>query len=242
LDIVFREKPLSRERKRRIVKDLYRNGGVALFEYLQMGRITVRNYGRFVRVRNLEAFHKALSEGRGVLAVTAHVGNWELLGTVGARLGLDIGVVIYRQWNPWTDAWLKRIREEKGGVKCFYNETEHLTGTLRHLKKNGILALVADERQAFQPVFVPFFGRLSATAGGPAKLHLRWRVPIVFCFSIRQKDGTYTLSADGPCHFPSTGDFKKDCEGVMTWINGKYEEVIRRHPEQWFGLTKPRWE
>jgi len=242
LDIIYGKDSLSMKEKDRIIKSLFRNIASSLFEYLKLEDITSENYLEFVRLNNPEAFDRAVGEGRGVLAISAHMGNWELLGSVGAKLGKNIAAVIHRQLNPYTDTWLREIREEKGKIKCFYDEVSDMRQIVGHLKGNGILAILADEIYPVRPVVVPFFGRPAATPDGPAKLHLLYGSPIVICFAVKQRDERYLLSFDGPYHFEKSGDMRKDCEVIMAWINSKYEEMIRNHPDQWFSLLTPRWE
>jgi len=242
LDIIYSEKPLSEGEKDEIIKRLFKNIASSAFEYLKIGDLTQDNHQEFVQIEDLEAFERAFSEKGGVLAISAHIGNWEYLGGICAKFGRNTAAVIHRQINPYTDKWLKNIREKKGGVKCIYNETSHMRETINHLRRGGMLAILADESYSNKPVFVPLFGRRCATPDGPAKLHLRYGSPIFLSFLIKQDDGKYLLLCYGPYHFKKTDDFKKDCERIMTFINRKYEGVIKEYPDQWFSLLTPRWE
>jgi KDO2-lipid IV(A) lauroyltransferase len=242
LDIIYAEKSLSSAEKEGVIRRLFINLASSAFEYLKIGAITAENHTQFVRVENSRALDRAVDEGKGVLAISAHIGNWEILATIGAKLGKNIGAIIHRQLNPYTDKWLRQIREKKGKIKCFYDEVSNMRQVVGHLKGNGILAILADEIYPIKPIFVPFFGRPAATPDGPAKLHLLYGSPLVICFAVKQPDGKYLLTLDGPYHFEESGDLRKDCETIMTWITSKYEAVIRKYPDQWFSLLTPRWE
>ncbi len=242
LDIIFKDPHLLPSEKDRIVKRLFENIAALAFEYLQLDRLYAENLSVFLKAENHKAVVEALVEKKGVLIVTAHLGNWEYLGILGSRLGYNVASVLKRQHNPYTDRWLTKIREERGGFKCLYpgRGLNHRIGV--HLKQNGILALLADQRDISSPLIVPFFGKPGQTADGPAKLHLWYESPIVFAFSIRQPDGTYLLKFDGPHRFSGSGDRKADCVRIMTFINQKYEAMVRKYPEQWLSLLTPRWE
>ena len=242
LDIIYADMPLSSVEKNRIIRRLFINIASSVYEYLKIGRITESNYLDFVRFEDPEAFYRAVRAEEGLIVVSAHLGNWELLGSIAAKLGKNMGAVIHRQLNPHTDKWLRRIREKDGKIKCYYDEISDMRRMFSHLKRGGTLAILADERHTIRPVHVPFFGRLAATPEGPARLHLRFGSPIVFCFSIKQDDGKYLLTFDGPYQFRRTGNMKKDCEYVMRYIYQKYEKVVREHPDQWFTLLTSRWE
>ncbi len=241
LDIIFREKPLSSAEKEQIVKTLFVNIAAGVLQYLQLDKLEAENLPGFLQAGNHKAVDEALREKKGVLIITAHLGNWEYLGVLGSRLGYDVATVLKRQYNPYTDRWLTRIREGKGGVKCFYHGRGLNHRIARHLRQNGILALLADQRDISSSLMAPFFGVPSVTADGPARLHLWYESPIVFAFSLKQADGRYLLQFDGPYSFEKHGDFKERCLEIMTFINRKYETVIRKHPGQWFSLVTPRW-
>jgi Kdo2-lipid IVA lauroyltransferase/acyltransferase len=244
LDVVFAENPIPEDEKERIVRNLFINMAWTAFEYLKIGEMTAENYQKFVTLENprtSEQLDRVLEMKRGVIGITAHIGNWEYIASLGAKVGKNIAAIINRQLNPYTDRWLKNIRENRGKVKCHYNETPGLIQIIKHLKQNGILAILADEAASSGSVYAPFFGRETATTSGPARLHLRYRAPIMFYFCVRQGEGKYLLSSDGPYHFDRSDDFERDCMAVMTLINQKYEAVIKKYPDQWFSLVYPRW-
>lgn len=243
LDIIYGENALSEKEKDHIIKRLFMNIASSLFEYMKLKSITDSNYLNFVYIQNGEACDRALEEGKGVLAISAHMGNWEILGSVGAILWKNIAAVINRQLNPYTDKWLRKVRENRGRIKCLYHDARGLNYRIGfHLKQNGTIALLADQKDLSCTLIVPFFGMPSLTADGAAKLHLLYGSPIVICFAVKQTDGKYLLTYDGPYHFDRSGNLKKDCQVIMTWVNSKYEEMIRKHPDQWFSLLTPRWE
>ncbi len=240
LDIIAR-KSLPPKQKEEILRQLYRNVAAGVFEFFQLRRLTEDDLRRLVRVTGYEAVDRALSQGKGVLVMTAHLGNWEVLGSIGPRFGYPVAAVIKRQHNPYTDRWLRRFREKHAGVRCFYQEEPLLPKIARHLARNGVIAMLVDQAYLDKPIFVPFFGRPSATAAGPAKLHLWFEAPLVLAFAIKRPDGTYDLTYEGPYNLEKGRDLSADAERVMGWVYCRFETVIRAHPEQWFSLLTPRW-
>lgn len=242
-DIIYKDNPLSKEEKDTILRNLYRNIGRFGIEYMKIGRIKAKNYHKFAEMENFEALNKGLSLGKGLVVVTLHLGNWEWLGSIPAKLGIDLAVVINRQFNPYTDAWLKRLRVKKGKMKAFYNEVSDVRNIAKHLKNGGVIALLADQTYYFKPIFVPFFGLHSATADGPAKFHFKFGAPIVMCYSYYQHDKKkYKFVFKDPIIFDKSDDPIADNKRVMTWVNQQYEKYIRKYPDQWFSLLHPRWE
>ena len=242
LDIIFNKPQLSQAEKDRIVRKLFTNIARLALEYLQLDRIGPQNLPLFLQAENPRAVEDALREEKGVLLVSAHLGNWEYLGLLGSRLGYNIAALLKRQHNPYTDRWLTAIREKTAGVKCLYHGRDLHHRVSLHLKHNGILGILADQREVSRPLMVPFFGKPSATAAGPARLHLWFESPLVMAFCVRRPDGKYRVSFDGPYRFRRRGDLEGDCTRVLTFIHGKYEAMIRKYPEQWLTLLTPRWE
>lgn len=241
LDLMYADHPLSSDQKQRLVRRLFINVGLGAVEFFQIASLNAANFLQFVALGDYRPLLRALEEGKGVLAITAHLGNWEYLGSVVAKLGFHVGAMINRQHNPYTDRWLTRFREQKGKVKCFYNDTPMMVHVDKHLKQNGILALMVDQRELCRPVFVPFFDMICPTHDGPARLHLWYEAPIIFAWAIKLDNGKYLLSAEGPYHFARSGDLGEDCRMIMAWVNRKYEDMIRKYPDQWFSLLTPRW-
>jgi Kdo2-lipid IVA lauroyltransferase/acyltransferase len=241
LDLIHAENPLSQEEKHTIVRRLFSNVAMGAVEFLKLADLRADNYEEFVEVGDYAPLLRALEAGKGVLAITAHLGNWEYLGSVVAKLGLNVAAIIKRQHNPYTDEWLKDFREDKGKVKCFYKDSSTVVHVDRHLKQNGVLGFMVDQRELARPILVPFLGMECLTHDEPARLHLWYEAPLVMCFAVKRNSGKYHLWAEGPYHFRRTGDTDRDCRKIMTWVNLQYEEVIRKHPDQWFSLMTPRW-
>lgn len=240
--IVFKDRKLTVEEKKDLLKKLYYNIVLYAIEYIKLKEINTKNYLKYVEFEGFENVDNALKDGKGLIVVTAHFGNWEYLGGIPAKLGKNLAVIINRQFNPYTDWWLKRIREKDGGIKCFYNEVSDLSKIVKHLKNGGIIGTLVDQTYYFQPIFVPFFGTDAATADGPAKLHLKYGAPIMLAFAIRLPDNKYKLKYYPHVYFEKTGNLEEDAKKIMSWINSEYEKIILEHPEQWFSFFHHRWE
>ena len=238
LDLIYGgEAPDTREKKR-IVRKLVENLIVQFFEFVGIHKIKKKNVFRQFEVHNRAALDQALAEGKGALAVTAHLGNWEGLARVGKVLGYDIGVIIGRQWNPITDRWLRWIRESRGQVACYYRDTDLLTHAISHLKRNGILAVMADELEYRKPFYTPFFGCDFPAPTGIALLHLRYGAPILFFFCFKDGNKKYGIEIDGPYHFGGSGHYEEDRRVVIRFVYDRLEKEIKKHPDQWFNLFR----
>lgn len=240
--VIYSDNPPSRPEQDALLREVFRGVARVGLELLKIRDLRADNYAKFCRMEGYENVDKALAKGKGLIVITAHLGNWEFLGSLPAKMGRNVVAIINRQFNPYTDRWIKDIRENKGKLRNLYNEIGDLTKIIKHLRSGGIVAIVADQTYYFKPIFVPFFGRTAATADGPARLHLKFGAPIIMAFGIRQPDGKYVLTYEEPKEFEPTGNMEEDCKTVMTWVNAQFERMILRHPDQWFSLLHGRWD
>jgi len=186
-----------------------------------------------------EEIRRILEKGKGVIVLTGHIGNWELLAAsygVSGYSGAVIGRRIY--YEPFNRI-IVGLREGVG-VRTIYRD-ESARRMLQVLLKNQILGIVADQDvDSIEGTFVPYFGTLAYTPTAPAKLSMASGAPIVPAFMIRQKNGRYRLLMEKPI-YPEAGDSKEEAVQRITacWAEA-VEKTVRRFPEQW-GWMHDRW-
>ena len=181
---------------------------------------------------------RALSQGRGVILVAGHLGNWELAGAyIGAR-GVRLEAVARMQENPLFDAWLTRTRERLG-MSVIY-DGDAVRRVPRALRNNSAVALLMDQGGAnLASTWVPFFGRYAKTPRGPATFALRMEAPVVFCAPLRKPDGRFSIHfEDVPVR--STGDRSADVDRIVEDCTAVLERWVRMAPEQYFWHHR-RW-
>ena len=108
----------------------------------------------------------ALGEGRGVLLVTGHYGNWEVAAATVTARGIPIAAIVRRQGNRLVDARLQDTRR-KLGVETIYQSAAP-SRVPRVLRANGVVGIVGDQNARRAGILVPFFGRPASTHRGPA--------------------------------------------------------------------------
>ncbi len=222
---------------------------VAEASYASLGRTTVEAalmprlgpagvLRLFARVDGWEVLEAARAEGRGVIVVTGHLGNWELGGSYVAARGIPIDGVARQQENPLFDTFLTGTRERLG-MRVVW-DGEAVRRTPRALKEGRVVALVVDQGAAgLASTWVPFFGRPAKTPRGPAVFALRLGAPLVFGASIRQPDGRFVLGFERVPVAP-TGDRERDVDAIVAAYTATLERWVRRYPEQYFWQHR-RW-
>lgn len=175
---------------------------------------------------------EALQEGKGVLLVTAHFGNWERFGQYSSARGVPLQVVARDADEPALQNQVLRLREAAGmEVLSRGNAARAILGAL---KRNKVVGLLPDQNSSES--FIPLFGKPAGTVLGPAVLHLRTGAPIVAMFCPRVGVGRYRAILYPPMRFPR----ETPPETIMAAFHEKLEEVVRRYPEQWLWLHD-RW-
>ncbi len=184
-----------------------------------------------------EHVHAARARGHGVLFLTGHFGNFELLGASFARM-MPLAVMVKPLSNPGADAWLWRLRSAAGVDQLPI--AGGVRGALRRLKAGGCVALLADQDARRDGVFVPFFGTPASTPAGPAWLSLASGAPIVFGTCLRGPDGRYAARFHPPLVPEGRADDPRAVLELTRRHTAMLEEAIRQRPESWFWLHR-RW-
>jgi len=185
------------------------------------------------------ALRAALARGKGVVFITGHVGNWELLARRVALAGFPSQSIARETSDPSTTALVEQFRLS-GNVRSIWRGQDGAARQmLRALRANEILGLVIDQDTKVQSVFVPFFGVPAATPRAPADLVLRTGAALMVGFCQRQADGRYLLRMKELPVTPSE-DREADVLKLTQDLSSEIEEAIRRAPEQWVWMHQ-RW-
>ena len=217
----------------------YKSFCLALAEILYMPWLSEDELKNIMVCKNRNFILERLSEGNGVILLSAHFGNWEYLATsVAAQINQKFYVVVKPQRNPYVDEWMNRARTR------WTNEVVPLGVSIRQifsvLLNKGIVAMVADQRGPKESIKLEFFGRLTSVYTGPAVLSLKTNSPIIYGISTRRKDLNYDvdLIEVDRSNLPENQDDKiKVLSERMIKV---LEDIISKNPEQWLWMHK-RW-
>ncbi len=237
LSIAFGAEKSSRDILR-ICRLCFENLGKGLMEVLQFPRLTSENLGRLVSFEGKQNINEALKKGKGVVVLTAHFGNWELLGASLALLGYDVGFIVRPVRSTRLEALVNRNRESMG-IECIPRGTS-IKKALRCLRRNGVLGILSDIDTRVDGVFVDFFGRPAFTPRGPASIALRTGAVLIPMFIIRQEDDTHRIVAEKALELKVTGDQEEDIKLNTARFTKIIESYIRKCPEQWIWIHE-RW-
>lgn len=223
----------------RLARQAYANLGRIFVETALVARIGPQGVlSLFEEEGDFDLVRRRVSEGRGVVGFTGHVGSWELAGGYVAARGIAIDAVARRMANPLFDAFLTQARTNIG-MRVVY-DAEAVRRIPRALKEGRLVGLVADQGVlGLASTFVSFFGRPAKTPRGPAVFALRYKVPILFVSAIMQPSGKYRLFVEEIAAADS-GDRDADVDETVARFTAALERMVRRYPDQYFWHHR-RW-
>ena len=184
-----------------------------------------------------QVLDQALAEGRGVIFITGHVGNWEILGQAIAAAGYPIATIATPFYDPRITKWLDKWRTQRG-LKILWNEQNSGKAILRVLRSNNLMAFLIDQDMKTAGDYVLFFGRPAFTPTTPAALALRTGAPVVFCWHHR-RGKRHRITVERVV-YGRTGNRQRDVLALTALLTARLEKVIRAAPEQWVWMHR-RW-
>ena len=228
---------LSETIQRRIAQRVFVNLGKTALEWFVIERLSPARIRRLVEVQGLSHLRRSLAQGRGVLAVSAHFGNWELLAIALASLGFEGGVLARRLRYPEYERFLRTLRARKGVATYARGSLKDVAGVLR---TNQIIGMMPDQDlDSLEGVFVEFFDRPAYTPVGPAALALMTGAPIIPCFIIRI-GRRFRVVMEEPIPIPRSEDRARALVEITQAWSRVVESYIRGYPDHWVWMHR-RW-
>ncbi len=201
--------------------------------------VTVTRWPEFVRFDNVGPTLRLLLQNRGLIALTGHFGNWEVLGYTLACLGFPTYSVARRLDNPHIDRFILGVREDRGQVIL---DKRGATARIPELlAENKPVGFIADQDAGRKGAFVDFFGRKASTYKSIALLAIQHEVPVAVGYARRVgEDFQFEIGVERTI-YPEEWAHVDD---PVLWITREYtaalERVVRRDPEQYLWVHR-RW-
>jgi len=227
--------------KARIVRGSFESFGMALLELVMASRWDADYLRRAVAIEGAENWRQAAAAGKGVIAVSAHFGGWELRNSA---LHLHMETPVSLIAVGYADADIDRkVRDMRGahGVQC-YRYGDRSLGYLTTLRRNGAVSMLIDRStDKLRHIEVDFLGLRAKFPTGFAHMARQTGAAVLPNFIIRDADSPlrHRLHITEPI-FPDPGQEEEADIRRMTQIAvGRLEARIRRHPDQWAWMLYP---
>jgi KDO2-lipid IV(A) lauroyltransferase len=221
---------------RRIARETYRHLGVSALEFLKL-RGCPREAAARVHPRGLELYEEASGRGRGVIVVTAHFGNFDLLACSQALRGVPLAIVSRELHAGGSNRFWMESRLRSG--LTIFTERGGARDVLRWLRRGNALGLVVDQRTPSSRggVLAPFLGRQVWTSTAAARLALRTGAALLPARIERRDDGEHDLIVEPEILPDDLGGEGREV-ALTARINGVVEGWVRARPEHWMWLHR----
>lgn len=237
LEIAFGNSHSSEELKE-ICKNVYRNMGSTLFEFLKMKFIEPEKIGRYIEIEGLDILEDAIAEQKGVVMAGFHFGNWELMSAGTCSLGRPVYGYAGRQKNPLVDDEMNFIRR-KFGMKTISKSKGASREMIKALKTKEALAIGSDLNVPSDSLFVEFFGKKAAVGKGQAAFIRKMQTPYLYFWA--ERVGPFRFKGHiKKFDYQLSGDADKDSENLIQMASSALEKIIKKTPDQYFWFNR-RW-
>lgn len=241
LDTILGASGVQKNKEREIIaRDVFRNFAKYLIDFFRFSKIDAAYIKNSVKIIGLSNLEEALKECKGVILLSAHLGNWELGGCIIGKLGYPISAVALTHKNRKVNDFFINQRII-GNVKSIEIGAS-LRSCYRVLKNNGLLALLGDRNFSATGLSTEFFGRKACMPKGPAVLSIRTGALIVPIFITRERDDTFKMVIEKPIRPPASGENEDSVtESLMKRYLTSIENCIKQLPDQWY-VFKDFWD
>lgn len=203
-------------------------------------KIHLTNWKKYVTLKNEQPALKAMYDGRPVLLVVAHLGNFEFAGYILGLIGIPAYTVARTLDNPYLEGFLAEFRRSTGQ---YIIPKDHAAAMLEEALGYGkTIAIVADQHAGQKGVWVTSFGREVSAYKAIPVLSRAFHAPMCLSSPIRQGESPFrfTITVEQILEPDSPEAAAMNVKDMTQWYNTVYEEMIRRTPHQYWWIHN-RW-
>ena len=215
-------------------KNVFVNFSYYLVDFLRYPKLSEAFLKKYVKVSGAENLTSALSRHKGVIALTAHLGNYELAGAVTSLLGYPVSAVALPHCDRRINDFFNQ-RRKSVGIEVISTGSAVRT-CFSALQTGKVLALLGDKDFSGSGIKTRMFSRWASIPRGPAFFALKTNVPIIPAFFIRMDKYFYHLIFEKPILLEEPGRLDEE-QLIQKYVN-ILESYIKQYPGQWYVFGK----
>ncbi len=234
LEIAFGEEKPGRE-KSRIVRRHFQRLGANLLSGMKLNAMPREAVAALVLIEGQEEVHRQLRQGRPVVLVLSHLGNWELFAQVLPQYFnyTRLSTVYQKLGNRYLDEFVREQRA-RFGVELF-DRSQGFAEAIKLLRSGGMIGILSDQHAGDHGLWTPFFGRLASTSPLPGLLCKRTGAALIGASLFTEGVGKWRIAFTAPVDLPDD-----TVESLTAKTNELLASEIRRAPVDWFWVHN-RW-
>jgi Kdo2-lipid IVA lauroyltransferase/acyltransferase len=230
---------LSPEARRRLCRESFRHLGLMVAELAAVVARPLEATLATLSIEGADRLEVVMKTHGRALALTGHLGNWELLPAACRLTPWPLTFVARPLDSPTLEALSVRLRE-KAAVEIV-DKRSAVRPVLRALAAGRVVGILLDQNAArHESVFVPFFGHEASTSRSIAVLALRTGAPVVPIFTWRERPGAHRVTVGSPIPAPDQLRGDEAIRELTRRCTAAIEAQLRRHPAQWLWMHD-RW-
>jgi KDO2-lipid IV(A) lauroyltransferase len=222
-----------------IIVEMWDNLGRTIAEYPHLEKFSFKGPNPRIEIANMGTAVRAVEANKGLLFVSGHFGNWEIMPLTATEYGVEGGLVYRPLNNPYVDRWMVRQRGKKGPKEHLGKGAQGTKRIFTLLRAGKAIFLLVDQKTS-EGVPAPFFGRMAMTTPAPAALALKLGSTILPVSNERLRGARFRMTVHEPIACTPTGDHDQDVLAVTYKINEVLERAVRYRPSQWLWIHR-RW-
>ena len=229
---------LTAAERKKTINTMYRLQGIHFIEFIWYSMKGLQRVEQAVEIEGKEYAEEALERGKGLIALTAHIGCFELMPMATAALGYKLSTIVKKIKDEAVNDVIEKLRTHEG--LTFLSTRNAYRDCLKALRRNEAVGMIIDQNMTRdQGVFVDFFGKPACTSPGLAYMAAQSQAPIVPVFIYRKPDGNFRLKIHPMIEPPPDRSSEAVLEATQHY-NHVIEGAVREAPEQWIWMHR-RW-
>jgi len=217
---------------------VFRSQGRNLFDAVNLSAAKDAVFDNIVSHDSLFHIAQACERGKGILAITAHLGCFEMLLHLFARRGLNCFAIGRAFKNPDVDETVRMMRSGPGIE--YIDRSESTRKIVRLLQHGKVMGVLIDQDTNLEGVFANFLGHPAFTPSSAVRFAMKLGIPMFVSVTARTAGDKHHVYVSEELIPVDTGDPKADLVTNIQKINDIISNYIRKHPEQWVWMHE-RW-
>ena len=210
----------------------FRNHSKAYADLMQLPRARVEQLRPLLHVEGMPNLDAALARGKGVLAISAHMGSWEIAAAIWSATLAPVSLFAEELEPPELFDWYRQTRQRMG-ISVLPLTRAGLNQVVQALAANEMIVTAIDRDLQGTGIDLDFFGHPALIPTGPAALAVRRGAAVLPVAVWRNPDDSYQAIGYPMLLADPAADPKAETKRLTEQLVRHMEHIIREHPDQW---------